>query len=69
MYDVDVENLPKHIAIILDGNIDYDVLKEIKKDIRWINKLLKDNNVPLEDVFYAFYTKNKTFIIKRSELL
>lgn len=57
------------LPIILDGNIDYQVLKDMNKSESWINKLLSDNNLTLEDVFYAFYSKNKTFIIRKSDLL
>ena len=57
------------LPIILDGVIDYDVLKEIGKDTIWIHKLLIKQNLKLEDVFYAFYTKDKTFIIKKSDLI
>ena len=56
------------LPIIVDGNIDYTVLKDMKKDDKWINKILLDNNLELNDVFYAFYSKNKTFIIRRSDL-
>lgn len=57
------------MPIILDGVIDYDVLKEINKDTAWIHKLLIKQNLKLEDVFYAFYTKDKTYIIKKSDLI
>ena len=53
------------LPIILDGEIDYEVLKDMNKDENWINKILKNNNIQLENVFYAFYTKNKTYIIKK----
>lgn len=56
------------LPIIIDGNIDYDVLKDMKKDKKWIYKILDDNNITLDNVFYAFYTKNKTYIIKKDEL-
>lgn len=56
------------LPIILDGNIDYDVLKDIKKDEKWISDILESHNLNLEDVFYAFYSKKKTFIIKKSDL-
>lgn len=56
------------LPIIVDGNIDYKVLKDMKKDESWINKILEENELQLEDVFYAFYSKKKTFIIKRSDL-
>jgi len=57
------------MPIIVDGNIDYEVLKGMNKNIKWISNILKKENIALEDIFYAFHTKNRTFIIKRSELL
>ncbi len=57
------------LPLILDGAIDYEVLKEINKDYNWILNILKNKNLSLEDVFYAFYTNNKVFVISRSELL
>lgn len=57
------------MPIVLDGNIDYHVLKEINKNEKWLKQILKNKNLKLEDVFYAFYTKNKTYIIKKSDLI
>lgn len=57
------------LPLILDGEIDYATLIEIKKDKKWVDKMLKNENIELKDVFYAFYTKDKTYIIKRKELL
>ncbi len=57
------------IPLILDGCINREVLKEIKKDEEWLYELLRRKNVALEDVFYAFYTDKKTFIIKKNDLL
>ena len=56
------------LPLILDGVIDTYVLHEIRKDEAWIMALLKKRKIDLSDVFYAFYTKEKTFIIKKSEL-
>lgn len=53
------------MPVILDGIIDYGTLKNMKKDKSWIDKLLKDNHVSLSEVFYLFYTKDKTYIIKK----
>ena len=63
------DNSDYPLPIILDGVIDYNVLKEIKKDYTWIINLLKRKNIELNEVFYAFYTSGKTFIITKSELL
>ena len=57
------------LPLILDSVIDYSILKDINKDINWLNKILNKKNIKLEDVFYASYTKDKIFIIKKSELL
>ncbi len=57
------------LPLILDGVIDYGVLDEIGKNYNWLINVLKKRNIELKDVFYAFYTSGKTFIIKREELL
>lgn len=57
------------LPLILDGKIDYSVLKEINKDKKWINEILNKNKISLENIFYAFYTKEKTFIIKKEDVL
>lgn len=55
--------------LILDGKVDYGVLDEIGKDEKWLNKLIKENNIKIENIFYAFYTKNKTYVIRKDETL
>lgn len=57
------------MPIILDGNIDYEILKEIKKDEKWLMNLLKTNHVSLEEIFYAFYTHQKTYFIRKKDLI
>lgn len=57
------------LPIILDGIIQRQTLEEIGKDELWVNKILRQKKVDLKDVFYAFYTSTKTFIITRNELL
>lgn len=56
------------MPIILDGVIDYDTVKNMNKNVEWVYSILNKNNIKLEDVFYAFYTKEKTFIIKKSDI-
>lgn len=63
------DNSDYPLPLILDGVIDYSVLKELKKNYDWLINILKKKNIELDDVFYAFYTNNKTFIITKSELL
>lgn len=57
------------MPVILDGEIDKEVLKEIEKSENWILSILKRKNLKLEDIFYAFYKQDRLYIIKRSELL
>ncbi len=54
--------------LVLDGIIQNDTLKYLKKDIVWVENLIKEKNISLKDVFYAFYKNNDIFIIKKSEL-
>lgn len=56
------------MPIILDGVIDIDTVLNMHKDVDWVYSILKKNHIALEDVFYAFYTKEKTYIIRRSEI-
>lgn len=56
------------LPIIVDGNIDYKVLKDMKKSEKWLQNILDEHQLQLQDVFYAFYSKKKTFIIKKEDL-
>ena len=63
------DNSDYPLPLILDGVIDYSVLKEIKKDYNWLINILKKKEIELDAVFYAFYTNKKMFIITKNELL
>ncbi len=54
------------MPVIVEGKIDFDTLSNLNKDINWIEKILYDNKVKLSEIFYAFYSKNKTYIIKKN---
>lgn len=56
------------MPLILDGQIDFKTLKEIGKDEMWLYKLIKERNIKLENIFYAFYKSDETYIIKKSDL-
>ena len=56
------------MPIIIDGTIDVDTVKNMKKDLNWVYNILDKNKLKLEDVFYAFYTKDKTYIIRKNEI-
>lgn len=53
------------MPLIVDGRLDRDILYKINKDINWLNKELLEKNLTYKDIFYAFYKKNKLFIIKK----
>lgn len=57
------------MPIIVDGKIDFEVLKELGKDVKWVLKMLEDKKLSLNEIYYAFYSKNKTYIIKKDELI
>ena len=56
------------LAVILDGEIDEDVLFEIKRGKGWLLKELERKNIPLENIFYAFYQNKNLFIIEKKTI-
>lgn len=56
------------LPVILDGKIQEDVLVQINKDQKWLNKKLEEENYQLEDIFYGFYQKNRLFLIKKESI-
>lgn len=56
------------LPLILDGSIDYKVLKNINKSEEWLSKELDKKEIKLEDIFYCFYKNNKLFLIKKSDI-
>ena len=60
---------PLPLPIILDGDIQEDTLKHLKKDKKWVYNFLDKKNIVLEDVFFAFYKDKNIFIIRNDDLL
>ena len=56
------------MPIILDGKIQYETLREMKKDDSFIYKLLDNKKLELKDIFYAFYKDKSIFVIRYSDL-
>ena len=56
------------LLVILDGEVDYDTLTQIGKDSKWLDKKLSDEQIEIENVFYAFYKNNNLFLIKRENV-
>ena len=42
------------LPLILDGQIDYSVLKEINKNEKWLNLILEKNKIALKDFFTLY---------------
>lgn len=56
------------MALILDGFVQKESLKHIKKSEEWLIDELANKNLTPKDIFYAFYKKDKIFIIKKTEV-
>ena len=54
-------------ALIIDGVIQTETLKNIKKNKLWLNYYLVKQKVDLKDVFYAFYKNKKVYIINKKD--
>ncbi len=67
-YDKRKHESPLPLPIILDGKIQENTLKFLNKDSSFVNEILRDRDLNLEDIFYAFYKNKNIFIIKYSEL-
>ena len=54
-----------------DDDIDFNIVFYwgylLTQTEKMVYEKAKKNNIELENVFYAFYTKNKTFIIKKDD--
>ncbi len=56
------------MPLIVDGTIQHKALKRIRKTKRWLNEELANNNLTVNDVFYAFYKGKKIFLIRQCEV-
>ena len=57
------------MALVLDGIIQENTLKAIKKNRSWLKSEIDKNGLLIEDIFYAFYKNKKIYIIKKNEVL
>jgi len=56
------------IALVLDGKLQDNTLKYIKKSKEWLDLELAKKNISIKNIFYAFYKNKRIFIIKKSDL-
>ena len=53
------------MPLVIDTNIQYDTLKYLNKSEEWLINKIHDKGILLNNVFYAFYDKNKIYIINK----
>ena len=53
------------IPFIVDGVINHTTLEQIGKTKAWLEEELLKKRIPLKNVFYAFYKKNRIYLIKK----
>ena len=69
VFPYDTCKSPLPLPIILDGDIQDDTIKHLKKNRKWVYDFLDKKDIKLEDVFFAFYKDKNIFIIKNDDLL
>ncbi len=57
------------MPLIIDGNIQKKALKYIHKDKSWLDACLAHKNLTYKDIFYAFYKKDKIYLVKKSDTI
>lgn len=56
------------LPVIIDGEIDYDTLRQLEINEEWIINYLDKYKIGLSDVFYGFYRNKSLFLIKKMDL-
>lgn len=56
------------LPLILDGKLDKDVLRQIRKKEDWLYKELERKNTSINDIFYCFYKDNNLYIIENNKI-
>ena len=56
------------MPLIIDGKIEMETLKHIHKTMDWLNDVLIEKNLHLDNIFYAFYKSKKVYVVKKSNI-
>ncbi len=56
------------LPVILDGELDYNTLRQLEVNEEWIISYLDKYKIGLSDVFYGFYRNKSLFLIKKTDL-
>ena len=52
------------LPLILNGIVDYNTLRKINKNERWLDSELNKRCINREDIFYCFYENNNLYVIE-----
>ncbi len=66
-YNVFKKHSSYPMPLIIDGKIQENALKQIKKDKMWLENKLYNKNILIDNVFYSFYKNKKLYIIKKED--
>lgn len=55
------------LPLIVEGKIQYSVLKMIGKNEMWLNKIIRSNDLDINNIFYAIYKRKELYVINRSD--
>lgn len=53
------------LPLIVEGKIQYVTLKMIGKNEMWLNRVLRNNNLKLNNIFYAVYKRKELYVINK----
>ncbi len=56
------------LPVILDGKIQEDVLIQLNKSRKWLDRELFNYGYELKDIFYGFYRKGQLYLIKKENI-
>ena len=59
------ESIALPIAIIYNGNINYNMLRKINKNDKWLLNKLENKKVNISEILLAILAKNSIYIIKK----
>ncbi len=62
-----IEIIETPLSLIYKGNIDYQTLVKINKNVNWLMTIIKQRNIRLDNIYYSFYMDDQVFIV-RNEL-
>ena len=58
------DNTDYPLPLILNGKVNYNTLRSINKNEKWLDNELEKKYINREDVFYCFYEDNDLYIIE-----